>query len=229
MSRPQTSEMLKSQLTVAPRTVQSETVDKLRNAILMGQFKPGARLAEAMLCDAMNVSRTSIREALRRLEGEKLIVIVPNKGPSVAKIRWEDVKAIYETRALLEGEIAYRAATEATPEDIREMRRALRAFNSAIVKDDAAARVATTSEFYDVMLKRCGNHIIGEILQSLNARINFLRFQSMSQPGRSKHSAVELKTILDALESGNATAAREAAVEHVKLACAAVRALYEAG
>lgn len=229
MSRPLPSEMLKSQLAVAPRTVQSETVDKLRNAILMGQFKPGARLAEAMLCEVMNVSRTSIREALRRLEGEKLIVIVPNKGPSVAKIQWEDVKAIYEARALLEGEIAYRAATEATPEDIREMRRALRAFNAAIVKDDAPARVATTGEFYDVMLKRCGNHIIGEILQSLNARINFLRFQSMAQPGRSKHSAVELKKILDTLASGNAAAAREAAVEHVKSACAAVRTLYEAG
>jgi DNA-binding GntR family transcriptional regulator len=214
-------------LKVVPRTVQSETVGKLRNAILMGQFKPGTRLAEAMLCELMDVSRTSIREALRRLEGEKLITIIPNRGPSVARIEWTDAKSIYEVRALLEGEAAARFASRTTPADIQAMQCALRAFNGAIAKDDATERVTATNDFYQVILRGCANSVIGEVLQSLNARINFLRFQSMARPGRSKHSAVELRRIFNALEKGDAAAARQAAVAHVESACEAVKVFYQ--
>jgi DNA-binding GntR family transcriptional regulator len=213
-------------LKVVRRTVQSETVDKLRNAILMGQFKPGTRLAEAMLCELMSVSRTSIREALRRLQGEKIITIIANKGPSVARIEWDDAKAIYEVRALLEGEAAARCASRVTPADILAMQGALRAFNAAIVKDDAPGRVTATNDFYQVIFQSCANSVIGEVLQSLNARINFLRFQSMARPGRSKHSAVEMRRIVTALEKGDAAAARQAAVAHVEAACAAVKVFY---
>jgi DNA-binding GntR family transcriptional regulator len=179
-----------------------------------------------MLCKLMSVSRTSIREALRRLEGERLVVIVPNKGPSVARIHWEDAAAIYEVRALLEGEAAARSATRVSESDIDSMRRSLRAFTVAVRTNDAMGRVASTNEFYDVLLRRCGNPIIGEVLKSLNARINYLRFQSMGQPGRSKFSAVELRKILTAIEARNAKAARNAAVEHVLAASAAAQSFY---
>lgn len=219
--------ILMTDLRVLPRTVQAETVDKLRRAILTGHFKPGTRLAEAMLCKLMNVSRTSIREALRRLEGEKLVVIVPNKGPAVAEIQWEDAQAIYDLRALLEGEAAARFAMRASPSDIQKLKIALRAFNAAVRTNDALGRIASTNDFYDVILRGCANPVIGEVLQGLTARINFLRFQSMAQPGRSKFSAVELRKILQAIEDKNASAAREAAVEHVKSASAAARKYYE--
>ncbi|MGE3625836.1 MAG: GntR family transcriptional regulator, partial [Hyphomicrobiales bacterium] len=94
-------------LTISPQTVQSQVVSKLRDAILSGHFQPGERLVESALCEMANVSRSSIREALRRLEAEKLIVIVPNKGPSVANITWEEAEDIYQVRALLEGGAAY--------------------------------------------------------------------------------------------------------------------------
>lgn len=219
--------VLMTDLQVSPRTVQAETVDKLRSAILTGRFKPGARLAEAMLCKLMNVSRTSIREALRRLEGEKLVVIVPNKGPSVADIRWEDAQSIYDLRALLEGEAVSRFATYAGAAEIREMQVALRAFNAAVRDNNAGLRVASTNDFYNVIFRGCDNPIIGEVLQGLNARVNYLRFQSMAQPGRSKFSAVELRRILEAIEDNNPAAARRAAVEHVKSASAAAQAFYE--
>ena len=86
-------------LKVAPQTVHTQTTTKLRNAILSGYFKPGQRLVEAELCELMSVSRTSVREALRRLEAEKLITIVPNRGPSVSAITWEEAKDIYDVRA----------------------------------------------------------------------------------------------------------------------------------
>ncbi|MGH8617820.1 MAG: GntR family transcriptional regulator [Burkholderiales bacterium] len=210
-------------LKVAPVTVQEQTANKLRDAILSGYFKPGERLIEAGLCSLMSVSRTSIREALRRLEAEKLIVIVPNKGPSVAEISWDEAEEIYRVRAMLEGEAAALFAQRATTANKNEMRKALESFSRAAQGDDAMGRIAATNRFYEVMLAGCGNRIISELLTGLVARVNFLRARSMSQPGRTRHSTTELRRILTAIERKDVAAARTAAVEHVLAACAVAR------
>ena len=184
-------------LKVEPQTVQIQTANKLRNAILSGYFGPGQRLVEADLCATMKVSRTSVREALRRLEAEKLVTIVPNRGPSVAEISWADAKEIYQVRELLEGEAAALFAQRATSEQKREMAQALNAFVEAEQADDAIGRLNSTSRFYDVMQRGCGNAILCELLQGLLARINFLRARSMSRPGRARYSAAEMRRLLD--------------------------------
>jgi DNA-binding GntR family transcriptional regulator len=214
-------------LKIEPQTVQIQTANRLRDAILSGYFKPGQRLVEADLCEMMQVSRTSIREALRRLEAERLVTIIPNRGPSVAEITWEEAQEIYDVRAILEGEVAALLAERATPQQKREMAQALAAFVEADEADEAIGRLTTTSHFYDVMLRGCGNSIIREMLQGLVARITFLRARSMSQPGRAKYSAVEMRRILKAIEKKDAAAARAAAVEHVRNACAAAKAVFE--
>ena len=214
-------------LKIAPQTVQIQTANKLRDAILSGFFRPGQRLIEADLCEMMQVSRTSVREALRCLAAEKLITIVPNRGPSVTEITWEEAQEIYDVRAILEGEVAALLAKRATATHRREMQGALADFVRAEQSDDAIGRLTSTSLFYDVMLRGCGNRIIGEMLQGLVARINFLRARSMSQPGRAKYSANEMRRILRAIERKDATGARAAAVEHVRNACAAAKAVFE--
>jgi DNA-binding GntR family transcriptional regulator len=214
-------------LKVAPQTVQLQTVTKLRDAILHGFFRPGEKLVEGELCRAMGVSRSSIREALRRLEAEKLITIVPNKGPSVTEITWAQAEDIYHTRALLEGEAAALAAKRATPADVAAMGEALQAFDQAVAEDDAAGRLTATARFYEAILQSCGNSLIGELLQGLLARINFLRARSMSQSGRSTFSASEMRRMLNAIEQRDEREARAAAVEHVEAACAAARAVFE--
>src|SRR3546814_638178 len=127
-------------LKVEPVTVQAQTFRKLREAILNGVFKPGERLTEAKLCARMGVSRTSIREGLRRLEGERLITILPNKGPTVTQITWAEAEEIYHVRALLEGEAAAMFATRATAEDLAELRAALEAFRVSSPLFDALGR-----------------------------------------------------------------------------------------
>lgn len=214
-------------LRISPQTVLRQTVEKLRSAILSGHFKPGERLVEAELCQRMNVSRTSVREALRRLEAEKLVTVVPNRGPSVSVISWEEAEQIYQVRALLEGEAAALLARRTTNGEVREMREALSAFSEAVAKDDPIARLEATRRFYDVLLKGCGNPVIREILEGLFARINFLRARSMSRPGRAKHSDREMRRILLAINKRDAVAARRAAEEHVKAACEAARLVFE--
>jgi DNA-binding GntR family transcriptional regulator len=211
----------------APRTVLSETAGRLRDAILSGYFKPGTRLVEGDLCRHMQVSRTSIREALRRLEAEKLVTIVPNKGPSVSAIGWAEAERIYGVRALLEGEAAALFGERATGDEIDEMRDALEAFSRALSRNDPIGRVRATSGFYDVMLLGCGNTVIREMLGGLVARINFLRARSMSRPGRARHSLTEMRRMWTAIAKHDSTVARRAAVEHVRAACAAARDVFE--
>ena len=107
------------------------------------------------------------------------------------------------------------------------MRAALRDFARSVRNDDAEGRVEATSRFYDVILNRCGNAIICEILQGLHARVNFLRWRSMSRPGRAKFSLRELKDILQALEDENPAAARAAAIRHTERARIAAKEVYD--
>jgi DNA-binding GntR family transcriptional regulator len=213
-------------LRITPVTIQAQTAGKLRDAILDGVFKPGEKLLEAELCRQMGVSRTSVREALRQLEAERLVTIIPNRGPSVTQLTWKEAEAIYDARELLEGESAARFAERATVAEIARAKAALADFDRAVTMDDARGRLTYTQRFYDLIIEGCGNPIIGEMLQSLFARINFLRARSMSHEGRGKNSSIEMWRIFAAIESHNARAARVAAVQHVKSACAAAQEVF---
>ena len=208
--------------------VRSQTVGNLRNAILTGHFAPGARLIEPELCRLLGVSRPSVREALRQLEAERLVVITPFKGPAVARIDWAEAEQIYEVRALLEGQGAYLFATRASKEQVAAMRSALKRFEDAVRKNDAEGRLLHTDEFYNVMLKGCGNIVIEDLLTGLHARISFLRARSMSQQGRTRESASELRLILSAIAAGDADMARAACIEHVRRAANAAKASFAA-
>ncbi|RXZ31064.1 GntR family transcriptional regulator [Oxalobacteraceae bacterium CAVE-383] len=205
-------------LTITPRTVQLETVKKLREAIISGHFKAGARLVETDLCKQLGVSRTSVREAIRVLSSEKLLILVPNKGPSVADISAEEAAQIYHVRKMLEGEAAALAAKNGARDNIAEMKRALESFEQAVEDDDAAARISATSEFYEAIIRRSGNQVIGDLIHGLLARVNLLRARTMSIPGRAQHSASELRKIYEAIAAHDARGARAAAVEHVAAA-----------
>ncbi len=200
---------------VTPQTVLWQTTVKLREAIMQGQFAPGERLVESSLCEQMGVSRTTVREALRKLEAERLVTNVPNRGPSVAIISPADADQIYHVRKLLEGEAAALFAKLATPEQIDALEHALRSFHDAVKNESAVERVTFTSEFYDIILAGCGNQIIREILESLVARINVLRAKSMANPGRAKFSVMEMRKICTAVKKRDAVAARAAAEAHV--------------
>ena len=213
-------------LKITPMTIQAQTANKLRDAIVDGLFAPGEKLSEADLCRQMGVSRTSLREALRQLEAERLVTIIPNRGPSVTQITWDEAAAIYETRELLEGEAAARFAERATAAEIQRAKAALADFDRAITVENAHGRLTHTQRFYQLIIQGCGNPIIGELLQGLFARINFLRARSMSRKGRTKISSQEMWRIYRAIERHNPKAASAAAVQHVKAACAAARDVF---
>jgi DNA-binding GntR family transcriptional regulator len=216
------------ELRVSVQSVQQQAAGKLRAAILAGRFKPGDRLVEADLCAQLGVSRPSVREALRSLEAEGLVQIIPNRGPQIPVLTWEQAEEIYQVRVLLEGEAAALCAKRGTRADLDAMRAALGDFERAVKDGDGARRLSATAEFYRVMQQGAGNSLIDSLLQRLMARINFLRAQSMSRAGRAKFSAREMRALYQAIAKGDAKAARRAAQAHVKNAAAAARETFEA-
>lgn len=214
-------------LRVAPRTVQEETVEKLRLAIFSGHFEPGTRLVESQLCVELGISRPSLREALRSLAAERLINFVPNRGPSIPELTWEEVTAIYEVREMLEVDAVGRCSQRITEDELKKLENALLAFEAAATSNDSLARITTTEDFYSIILANCGNPILEEIHRGLVARISLFRSRSMSLDGRAISSHAEMKAIYDGIAARDEKAARNASRKHVLMAKAAAKEAME--
>jgi DNA-binding GntR family transcriptional regulator len=211
---------------VAP--VRQQVLQNLRRAIFEGRFRAGDRLVERELCDLTGVSRTSVREALRQLESEGLVVNLPNRGPVVRTITAAEAQDLYQVRALLEGLAGRLFAERASTDQIDQLRQALEDFEAAVLGAGDTGIVVRGADrpFYEVMLRGCGNQTAHSVLRSLHDRILLLRATTLSQPGRAADTVAELRRILDAIERRDPQAAWQACVDHVQRAAdVAVRAL----
>ena len=201
---------------VAP--VRSQVVEMLRAAITGGQFTPGQRLVEKELCDLMGVSRPSVREALRQVESEGLIVTVPNRGPIVPQLSARDVASIYEVRGALEALAAQLFAASASDEQVKELDSAVTRLEAAYKSGDLETIVHAKRIFYDVLLEGCGNNILPTLFRTMNARITQLRRVSLSSPKRATVSLREIRAVLRAIKQRDPEAAFKASLHHVKQA-----------
>lgn len=203
------------QIAALSAPLRREIEARLRSAIVEGRFKPGDRLIEREMCELLGVSRASLREALRQLEAEELVTIVPHRGPVVSEMTIEEARQLYDVRAMLEGLAARRFAEIATDEDIAALRRALDDLIDAGKGKGSLTLLAAKAGFYDVLLDRCGNRIARRLLVQLNNRVAVLRATSMAQRGRIRDMIAEVTRIVDAIERRDATGAWQATVDHV--------------
>jgi DNA-binding GntR family transcriptional regulator len=203
------------QIAVTAAPLRREIELRLRTAIVEGRFKPGDRLIERQMCELLGVSRASLREALRQLEAEELVTILPHRGPVVSDITVEEAQQLYDVRAMLEGLAARRFAETASDEDIAVLRQALKAFADVVRGKSSVPLLTAKAGIYEVLLERCGNRIAGRILTQLNNRVGLLRSTSMSQKGRVKNTLAEVTRIVEAIERRDPFGAWQATVEHV--------------
>src|SRR5258708_15074143 len=162
-------------LTEHPPLRRDQAFERLRDAIITGHFAPGARLIERELCEAMGVSRTSIREVLRRLEAEQLIEVEPRRGPVVARLTRKQVAEIYEVRALLETAVVRRFALEASNEAISELRRIYEELSVARRREDVPALGNTSRQVREHMIKVVNHELIHDSDQKRLPRITLAR------------------------------------------------------
>lgn len=207
---------VKSSATASPgKSLRLRAIARLREEITSGRFRPNERLVERELCELLDVSRTLIREALRQLEAEGLIIVAPNRGPFVAPLSLEDAAKIYEIRGVLEGMATKLFAARASDADRDALEAAWESMKVAYHQGGSRAILDAKQGFYDVLLRGAQNEIISEFLRQLHARVTRLRLTTLSIPGRADQSLLEIRRIMDAIKQRDGEAAWLATLEHI--------------
>jgi DNA-binding GntR family transcriptional regulator len=186
---------------------------------MAGELQPGQKLIEANLCEAMAVSRPSLREALRVLKAEGLIELFPNRGPSVARLGEREIEEIHDVWAMLTGEAVYRFAKVANARDIREIEVMINRLKTASRADDSMAMLTWTNAIFGTIFAKSNNNLLIDMVYSLVLRINFLRAQSLFDKEWRHRWVAEIEEMIATIRSGKPSAAREAVRNHIASAC----------
>jgi GntR family transcriptional regulator, trigonelline degradation regulator len=206
-----------------------QVLDELRQSIITGRLAPGARLVERELIAMMGVSRTVIREALRQLESEGLIAMIPNKGPVVRELTLEESKDLYSIRAVLEGLAARLFVENANEALVKKLEKSLNRTSDAYKSDDPESILETKNSFYDVLFEGAGSETLSLMIATLHGRIWRWRALGLSHPqrssGRWKQSIRNLRAMLDAIKIRNADQAEKLIRAEVTEAAAEVTRL----
>ena len=187
----------------------------LRRAILTGQLKPGERLMEVHLANKLGVSRTPIREAIRKLELEGLVVMVPRKGAEVAKISEKSLKDVLEVRRALDELIAELACSRITSEQLKELKEAGEEFERATKTEDTASIARADVAFHDIIMESTGNSRLKQLVNNLAEQMYRYRFVYLKDETKHGMLVKEHSMIYDAIKRKDKDAASKAAREHI--------------
>lgn len=190
--------------------------ETLREAIRSGVLKPGERLMEIQLAEELGVSRTPVREAIRRLELEGCVIMMPRRGTYVANISIRDINEVFEIRTSLESLSSGLAAERITDEELERLQRLLVEIGAHIESGDMDKIVKTDTEFHDLLYQASRNQRLVGIISNLREQLTRFRTTSMSYPGRLKATLEEHRIIVEAIAQGDVKAARKAAEYHME-------------
>ncbi len=187
----------------------------LRQAILTGEFAPGERLMEIALADRLGVSRTPVREAIRKLELEGLVVMIPRRGAEVARITEKDLRNVLEVRCALEELSASLACERITDEEKEQLRVALDDFEKAVQNKDISEIVEKDIEFHDVIFNASKNDRLIQILNNL--REQMYRYRMEYTKDKEYHNVLiqEHREIYEAMKNQDKQKVMNALKEHI--------------
>lgn len=191
-----------------------QVFDKLEYDIIVGNYPRGEILTELKLVEQLGVSRTPIREALRRLEQERLIKD-SGKGSVVLGITLEDLMDIMDIRQSIEGLAAYYATKNITANELADLRRISELQDFYYEKNDMERLRLMDDQFHDTIYRLCKRSVICDTLRPLHRKTQRYRRLSMDDTQRLAHSIEEHKSILAAIASGNADLAAQLTTEHI--------------
>lgn len=192
--------------------------EAIRQAIIDGTLEPGQRLMETQLAEELGVSRTPVREAIRKLELANFVVMIPRRGAYVADISLKDISEVFEIRGALEALAAELAAERASEEEIEQLERLLVEIGKSIEKRDVEALVALDTEFHDLLYRASRNERLEQLLSQLREHIQRFRTETLSHPARMKVALEEHRQIVEALAARDGDLARQLAAEHIESA-----------
>ena len=193
----------------------SHAYQKVREAILQGEFAPGVPLFEMHLATRMGMSRTPVREALKVLARDGFVQTVPARGYIVPHRSMDDLRDLFDLREALEGTAARCAAQRATDAELAELESLCVRYEN---EQDWHRWVQIGTEFHDLLVAAARNQRLANILDSLNGQIVHSRRSVLRADAQRRDAAIrEHRAILDAVKARNAADAEARAREHVRL------------
>jgi len=190
--------------------------EALREAIISGVLKPGERLMEIQLAEELGVSRTPVREAIRKLELEGFVIMILRRGTYVADLSIKDINEVFEVRTSLEVLAAGLATERITDDELEKMERLLVHIGEYIEKGDMDKIVEADSQFHDILYQATRNDRLVQIISNLREQLTRFRSISMAYPGRLKNTLEEHSRLVEALAARDQQLAERLATEHME-------------
>lgn len=196
-------------------SLRGRVFDAIREKILSGEFKQGDELREVTIGHELGVSRTPVREALRQLELEGLVEIIPNKGAYVIGITAKDIEDIYRMRSLLEGLCARYAVKHVTKEQLDELEEITYLTDFYVQKENYDQLCELDNRFHDLLYHASGSRMLSHVLSDFHHYVERIRKVSLANPDRSRLFNEEHKAILKAIQEHDVVMAEKLANEHM--------------
>lgn len=187
----------------------------LRRAILTGELKPGERLMEIHLANRLGVSRTPIREAIRKLELEGLVTMIPRRGAEVAQITEKSLKDVLEVRRALDALCAELACDRIGDEEKEKLRQACGEFERATRTGDATTIAAADVAFHDIIVQATGNTRLIQLINNLSEQMYRYRFEYIKDESGHANLVDEHRMIYESIIAKDKGKAAEAARLHI--------------
>lgn len=196
--------------------LRNKIIAALRGAIETGMLRPGARLVERDLCEQLNVSRTSLREALRELQAEGVLSHVDNRGLVVSILTESEARNAYRLRAVLEALVVEQFVEVADDDEFERLSADGQILKKAYASGALDKILSSKRAFYDRICTGAGNTLAFDIITRLILRTSSLRSRSLARKERQQQSIKEIDAILDAIMARDVAAAKRAATVHVE-------------
>jgi len=205
------------------KTIAAMVQDRIRDAILNGMLPAGSRLDQNQLASDLNVSLVPVREALKKLEGEGFIQIIPRRGAFVTESSLEDMEDLYFARSLLEGQAAYHAADRLTPKDLEKLDELIGEMDVALEKQDYTRFNQANHDFHFIIYRAAGSKHLVNMINNLWDLAQRYRYRYVFLKDQSQVIQAEHRAILDACHAHDAQALRKAIIIHMNQTLAGVR------
>lgn len=187
----------------------------LRQAILTGELKPGERLMEIHLANRLGVSRTPIREAIRKLELEGLVTMIPRRGAEVAQITEKSMKDVLEVRRTLDALSAELACERISQEEEEALKKACQNFEEAVKTKDTKAIAKADVAIHDIIAAATGNQRLIQLINNLAEQMYRYRFEYIKDASQHERIIQEHRIIYESIVNKDKEAAAETAKLHI--------------
>ena len=188
----------------------------LRKAILKGELKPGERLMEIALAERLGVSRTPVREAMRKLELEGLVVMIPRRGAQVANITEKDLNDVLEVRMALENLSIENACKKMTEEQLAELKRAAKVFEATMEEGNLVKLAEADVAFHEVIYQSSDTRRLNQVLNNLREQIYRYRVEYLKEEETRKLLVKEHDEIYEAIRNRDVKTAQEISYQHIE-------------